>query len=150
MKNIHLTIIIGLILLVLGVGVGFLLGISEKSEVNIKPTLIPELTAQERKIKMLLEHESLDNINANIIGEVVKISENIITITHNEDQLELKIDFDHIHLNRLIWTEPGLAPISEVIEFDQVQPGESVRIDAFITEQGELTVHGITIQPVIN
>ncbi len=146
MKNIHLTIIIGLILLVLGVGVGFLLGISEKSEVNIKPTLIPELTAQERKIKMLLKHKTLDSLYANISGEVVEVGENKIIIMREQDKTELEIGLI-VHIIRLSPTETGEAPAQETIQLEQIKAGEHVTIYAVITEQGKMKAEAIIASP---
>ncbi len=153
MKTISITnlIIIGLILFVIGGGLGFLLGFQQvpTQELTIPSPLpsIPELTEQEKTIRKLLGSEKLDTICANIVGEVVRIGENIIAISHQDTQvvLELKVEPDaHIHRS-FPPIEPGGEPRTEIIKLNQIQPGEQIAIYAIVSEGGEIVARGITI-----
>jgi len=129
-----LMIIIGVILFIVGGMLGFVLGIIHREAVEI---LTPSefLITQERKIKELIEHPGLDNICANLVGEITKITEDTIVIINNQKLLELKVD-QETHISRRL----------EIIELVEIQKGEQASIYAAITEQGELVARGISVQ----
>ena len=151
MKITSSTIVIGLVLFVLGIGLGFILRPEEKLQVDVQDPLIfePEpVTVQEERIRMLLGSGALDSVCANVAGQVVEVGENVIIITRDQDRLELKVEQD-AHISRLSPPEvPGAVPTRETIELGQIRQGEHAGVYIVITEQGELLARGITVQAI--
>jgi len=144
MKTINLTIIIGLVLFILGIGIGFLLRTDKKPEVV---PVVEQLTAQKKAIRTLLESRILDSICANLGGEVIEVREDTIIIMQELDALEIKVD-PQAHIVRLLpptLEEPNVLPITRTIYLDQIKQREFVSIYATITEQGEVVAHGISV-----
>ena len=138
------AIIIGLVLFVVGGMIGFVLGIGQREVLAPEP--LDPLTNQERKVRMLLGHRTLDSVCANITGRVAEVGEDTIIVSREQDRIELRVEPD-THIARVVPGEPGVAPTREVIELDQIKQGEQIGIYAVITEDGEVAARGITVWP---
>ncbi len=142
MKITSLTIIIGLILFALGLGLGLML--VRVPGIPYHPLFFGQepITAQEHKTRIVLGSAVLDSLCANVSGQVAEVGENIIIITRDQDRMELRVEQD-AHISRL---SPGVVPTREVIELGQIKEGEHADIYAVITEQGEIVAREITVQ----
>jgi len=142
MKTINLTIIIGLIFFILGIGLGFMIWFREKPQENIQDLL----TEKERAVQMFIDHGTLDNFCANITGEIIEIKENSLIIARNQDRVEVKVE-PNIHITRWALPEqPGVVPLSETIQFNQIVVGDNANIYLIITEEGEIWARGISVR----
>lgn len=152
MKTTSSTIIIGLVLLMLGIGLGFMLGVGERPQPIEIPANIPAevqdaLTPQERKVLTLLKSETVEAVrpdaefgfNVFLIGYIAEIGEDAIVIAYEQDELELNL-FQYVHINRELPQE------DLEIELAEIQKGEMVKIHAIVTEKGELVAKVILVQ----
>lgn len=142
MKTIILIIITSLVFFILGIGIGFLLRTDRKEKI----TPFIELNAQEKTIRELSKSIALDSICANFSGKILNIQNNIITIQHELNTFEIKVD-PQAHIVRLSPSpqDNENIPTTEVIELNQINPGEEIIIYGIITQQGEIIARGITL-----
>lgn len=137
----NLIIFISLVVFVLGAGIGFMLGFDRGFKMaDVQIPLAPDLTIQEKTLRMLIGHETTDSICANMAGQVVEVGENRIVIINNQERAEIKVEPD-AHIARFRQD----VPAGETIRLDQIRTGEPVTIYAVITEQGEIIARGISV-----
>ncbi|PIU15904.1 hypothetical protein COT20_01070 [bacterium (Candidatus Gribaldobacteria) CG08_land_8_20_14_0_20_39_15] len=148
MKRSNLTIIVIVISLLVGgvIGYGYGYGLGKKAitreappEVEVSKTALEEKAGELEKSKMVV------NLCANLHGEVIEVSKDVLTLSKEGDLLKLEVGKDVRIYRQELPREPGEALVMEEIKFEEVKKRDQVSVYSRLTEEGELVVQNITV-----
>lgn len=145
MKVLTRAIVVVLILLLAwgALGYGYYLGKQAAmkevpSEVQVSKTALEERTGELEKSQVV------DSFCANLMGEMIEVSKDTLTLSRGEDLLKIEVGED-TRFYRRETPKPGEVPSRKEIKFEEINKGDQGYVYARLTKEGKLIAYSITV-----